>query len=437
MQRYRASDVTRDNPVRLPCNKWLGRDVDVVAGTAEDQGPEDRGATTGYDMTDRSTGYAFVIGDRNLAVPLHAAGASVVIVGPRSNPARFSRFVHSFVEDPRSDEDARVAALLARAAELKGPAALFYQFDGGLLFVSRRRDELAKGLRFVVPSAELVESLVDKAAFQQLASNLDLPVPPSTIIDVSDAHGVIERLSYPVLVKPLRREASWRTFSKGKAELVDRQEDMATLLQAFGGRNDRLIAQTLIPGPETRIESYHVHVASSGEIAVEFTGRKLRTHPASMGHSTALVTTDAADVADLGRSIIHKLGLRGVAKLDFKRDLDGRLWLLEVNPRFNLWHHVGAAAGADILGSVWAELLGLPRPPVTRARPGVTWCRLEHDIVAAHQQGMKLARWSRWAVSSDTKSTVDFADPLPWLMGSALKPLYRRRLGATTTTAAG
>lgn len=389
-------------------------------------------------MTYRSTGYALVMGDRDLAVPLHAAGAAVIIVGPRSNGARFSRFVHGFVEDPRSDEDARVATILARAAELKGPVALFYQFDGVLLLVSRRRDELAKGgLRFVVPAADLVESLVDKAAFQRLAMHLDLPVPPGTIIDMSDARRVIERLSYPVLVKPLRREAAWRTVSDAKAKVVEGKADMVQLLQAYAGSNDRLIAQTLISGPETRVESYHAHVRSSGEIAVEFTGRKLRTHPASMGHSTALVTTDAADVTQLGRSITQKLGLRGVAKLDFKRDPDGRLWLLEVNPRFNLWHHVGAAAGADILGSVWAELLDLPGPPVARARPGVTWCSLEHDIIAAYQQGLNMAKWSRWALNSDTKSTVDPADPLPALMGSALKPLYRRRLAATATTRDG
>ncbi len=93
-------------------------------------------------MTARSTGHAFLIGDRNLAVPLHAAGASVTIVGPRSTPARFSRFVNGFVKALRPDEDALVAALLERAAELEGPVALFYQGDGGLLFVSRRRDDL-------------------------------------------------------------------------------------------------------------------------------------------------------------------------------------------------------------------------------------------------------------------------------------------------------
>jgi hypothetical protein len=67
----------------------------------------------------------------------------------------------------------------------------------------------------------------------------------------------------------------------------------------------------------------------------------------------------------------------------------------------------------------------------------VTWCSLEHDILAAHQHGVNLASWSRWAVRSDTKSTVDPADPLPWLMGSALKPWYRWRHGATTNREGG
>src|SRR5215470_19812901 len=40
--------------------------------------------------------------------------------------------------------------------------------------------------------------------------------------------------------------------------------------------------------------------------------------------------------------------LTGVAKPDFKRAPDGRLLLLEINPRFNLWHHLGAVAGVNL-----------------------------------------------------------------------------------------
>src|SRR5207248_11659011 len=51
--------------------------------------------------------------------------------------------------------------------------------------------------------------------------------------------------------------------------------------------------------------------------------------------STALELTDAPDVAALGRDVLARLRFAGVAKLDFKRDRAGRLWLLEINPRFN------------------------------------------------------------------------------------------------------
>ena len=47
-----------------------------------------------------------------------------------------------------------------------------------------------------------------------------------------------------------------------------------------------------------------------------------------------------------------RLGLKGLVKLDFKRADDETLHLLEVNPRFSLWHHLGAVAGVNL----WVEL---------------------------------------------------------------------------------
>ena len=114
-------------------------------------------------------GRALLLGDRNLAVALSAAGASVTVIGERTVAVRWSRFVDDWLEDPRPDEDALVSTLLDRAASQPGPAALFYQFDDDLLFASRRREELSRGLLVALPPPDLVEQLVDKAAFQALA----------------------------------------------------------------------------------------------------------------------------------------------------------------------------------------------------------------------------------------------------------------------------
>jgi predicted ATP-grasp superfamily ATP-dependent carboligase len=176
-----------------------------------------------------------------------------------------------------------------------------------------------------------------------------------------------------------------------------------------------LLAQQLIPGAEAQIESYHCYVDRHGRIAGEFTGRKIRTFPLSYGHTTALEITAAADVQRQGRHIVERLGLTGVAKLDFKRDQAGALHLLEINPRFTLWHHPAAIAGINIPALVYADLTGTPRPATTSARTGVRWCRAWKDLPAARASGVPLTTWLPWMIGCEAKSALSWNDPMPVL----------------------
>lgn len=378
-------------------------------------------------MAVRTGASAALLGDREVAAPLHAAGIPVTLICTRTAPARYSRYTSAWLNDPRPDDDALVLALLQHASTSRAPVLLYYQEDHDLLFVSRKRKELSDQLLYVAPDADLVEQLVDKAAFQELAARLDLPVPPARKLRLSaTAPGrALETpgLSPPLVVKPLRRDHSWEAIASGKALLVRTRQELSNALTMLRASHSDVLVQQAIPGSEDRIESYHVYVDPAGEVAAAFTGRKLRTLPNRFGHSTALVTTRAEDVACLGREITQKLGLRGVAKLDFKRDPDGRLWLLEVNLRFNLWHRLGAAAGVNIPAIVAADLLGLPRPHTSSARPGVTWCRVERDWLAARQEGVSLIAWLRWLGQCEVRAGLDPGDPMPLLAGKILMPL--------------
>ena len=371
-----------------------------------------------------------VLGDRDLAAPLRRVGVPVTVVSPRTAAVRYSRYASGWLPDPRPDEQALCELLLDHARHLS-EAVLFYEQDDDLLFVSRRRHELSAGLRFVIPDADVVEQLLDKAAFQQLAGRLGLPVPPGRLVDLRDGLPDVSDLGWPLVVKPVRREASWFGVSQAKALIAHGPGELERMVEELLPEHSSVLVQQPVAGPETSIESYHVYVDASGEPAAEFTGRKIRTHPEEMGHSTALVTTDAPDVAALGREVVGHVGLRGVAKLDFKRDPTGRLWLLEINPRFNLWHHVGAAAGVNIPAFVWADLVGERRPDVVTARPGVRWCRVEKDVRAAREQGVGLLPWLRWAWSCETRAGLDPRDPLPVLTTALAKAasavLGRRR----------
>lgn len=374
---------------------------------------------------------ACVLGDLDLVRPLGLAGVRCAVMAPPGAPVRHSRYTHAVIggEEAAAAPAALLARLLDFARGQPAPPVLFYQDDAQLLLVSRRREALQPAFRMVIAGAELVEDLVDKARFQALAGRLGLPVPPTRRLDPTQETPPRLDLRYPVIVKPLTRTGPWDAVEGvGKAIPVRSQHELDVLWPRLQALGIPVLAQEMIPGPESAIESYHVYVDGRGGIAGDFTGAKIRTYPLDYGHSTALTITDAPDVLGLGRRLVETLGLTGTAKFDFKRGPDGRLHLLEVNPRFTLWHHLGARAGVNLPALIWADLTGRRRPAAGRARAGATWCHVTKDRLAARESGVPLTAWLAWVAACDAKAAA-LHDPLPFLQslgGRALARLSRR-----------
>jgi predicted ATP-grasp superfamily ATP-dependent carboligase len=365
---------------------------------------------------DRSAG-ACVIGDADMVAPLVRAGVRCAVVAPRRDPVRRSRRVRYLGwADPWDEPDALLRLLRAYAEGEPDAPVLYFQSDEAALFVSRHREQLAQRFRFHIADATSIDDLVDKFRFRALADRLGLPVPASGLLDTGTGPVLDTALEFPIVVKPATRgDSRWGDLERDQKALhvQDRTalEALWPRLESYGAP---LLAQQLVPGPETSIESYHCYVDAAGDLVAEFTGRKVRTRPVAYGHTTALTTTDAGDVRELGRQVVTAVGLTGVAKCDFKRGPDGRLWLLEVNPRFNLWHHAGAVAGVNLPALVHADLTGAPRPPLSAATPGVCWMSMA-DLQAARASGMTLREWLAFAWRCPTRSNVAWDDPAPFL----------------------
>jgi predicted ATP-grasp superfamily ATP-dependent carboligase len=340
---------------------------------------------------------------------------------------RFSRFCSAAVSwrHPTREPELLLESLLDFASAAGAPPVVFYQGDGDALFLSRNRERLRPHVRFVIPDAPLVESLVDKHRFQALARELALPVPPSATFTPAVAPTRDLEISFPALVKPVARQlATWQPLAgHAKAVQVESFEALLALWERAAELGTAVLVQRLIPGDETRVESYHVYVDADGRIAAEFTGRKVRTYPVRFGQSTALEITDEEDVRRLGAELVRRMELRGVAKLDFKRDPDGTLWLLEVNPRFSLWHHLAAAAGLNVPALAYADLTGTPRPQA-RAVAGFRWSRPLEDLKSVRASGGPVSAWLRWTLTAHARSGVSADDPM-LMAGWAVRRVQR------------
>jgi D-aspartate ligase len=370
------------------------------------------------------------MGDVDMVRALGLAGIPSAYFGPREYSARFSRHVRvvlPWVDEWRC-QDELVATLLRFAQSQREPPVLYPQTDATVLLASRRRKELGRAFRFVLADAELIEQLVDKSRFQALAERHGLPVPPAQRLAAGLGRSAPDLdVPFPVIVKPVQRGGNWSATGEiGKALLVRGEDDWMAVWPRLAWLCSELLVQQFVPGPESTVESYHAYIDQSGVIAGEFTGRKIRTFPPHYGYSSAVEITDLPDVATLGRDVLAKLELVGVAKVDFKRDDRGRLHLLELNPRFNLWHHPAAVAGVNLPALVHSDLSGSPRPPSRRPTRHVTWCAPLLDIRAAHAAGMRPLAWLRWAWGCQAISGLSWDDPLPFLRGTLWHAVLRR-----------
>ena len=362
---------------------------------------------------------AYVLGGIDLVRALGLAGIRCVVVDEPGSFARRSRFASAVADivDPRRRPQELLELLLRLGANEAEPPILYYDGDFELLFISRFREQLRERFRFVVPAPELVENLVDKVRFTQFAARHRLPVPPTQVLSANGVPPEVD-LAFPVVVKQGTRDSQlWDPLAPAKVVEAQEPAELRALWPRFEKLGGDLVVQELIPGAESTLESYHVYLDEDGRVRGEFTGKKIRTYPPAHGYSTALITTEAPDVAELGRELSARIGLRGVAKFDFKRAPDGKLHLLEINPRFNLWHHLGAKAGVNLPSLVHSDLSGARGPAAGPARAGVRWCS-PRDFQAARAAHVPLIRWLPWALSVEAKSVAAADDPMPVLAGA-------------------
>jgi predicted ATP-grasp superfamily ATP-dependent carboligase len=377
-----------------------------------------------------SQAVAVVMGDIDLVRALAAAGVKSALFAEPRAPARLSRYVVARLEwhDHWRETEAVARTLLDFAAGQAKPPVLMPQTDGDLVAVSRERERLDPACRFLLATPSLVDALVDKERFAALAAELGLPVPPSRRVDPARDSPADLDLRFPLVVKPVVRDHTRWSRVEGAAKAVDVADSaaLAKLWPRLSELGAEVVAQELVAGPESAIESYHAYVDAAGDLVAGFTGKKIRTRPSRFGHTTALEITRVDDVAALGQEVLEALGLRGVAKVDFKRAADGSLHLLEVNPRFNLWHHPGALAGVNLPALVYADLTGRLRPRIAPIRPGVRWCLPLGDVRAARGEGVGMGAWLRFLRTCEARSGMALADPLPFFPGAVWEPLARR-----------
>jgi predicted ATP-grasp superfamily ATP-dependent carboligase len=381
-----------------------------------------------------------LLGGLDLLRPLGTAGIPAIVATPDAlDPALDSRYCRGRLRLPSLERrEAVIGTLLGAGLRLRSALGcrvpLFYGTDDHLSLIGDAREALERFYLLLLNPPEVSRALLCKERFQALARERALPVPRALAWDELDG------AAGAVLAKP-RLKTDWddsvlrlRLFGDGaKARVFP--SGRAVLAHPLAMRyREQLSFQEYVAGDDRQLWSFHGFAAEDGALLAWFVGRKLRTSPPLTGMSSYLELARDDAVAALGREVAARVPLRGVFKIDFKRcAASGRLALLEINARFNLWHHLGAANGVNLPRIAYDYLVHGTRPAAspgygTRRRwlcPRLDW-RAYRACAARGELG-----WGAWLASLAgaplVYDTFSWSDPLPWIRQRARRAPARLR----------
>jgi predicted ATP-grasp superfamily ATP-dependent carboligase len=390
-----------------------------------------------------------LLGGLNLIRPLGMAGIPVIVAAPEVTPAMMSRYCKGRLVLPPLGRREAVLQSLVRAGERLArehgaPVPLFYGDDDYLGIVQEFRAELEPYFRLLLNEPALARALLDKSLFQALAEARGLPVPRRLELET------LEAFEGQVLVKPKSKAGwddsivHWQLFSHaGKAGIF--ASGRAALAQpAVRELADKLAFQEYIPGGDDAIWSFHGFATEESRLLGWFIGRKIRTYPALTGDSSYLRLAHDDALAELGRDVVARLGLKGAFKIDFKKSAaTGEFHVFEINARFNLWHYLGAASRVNLPRIAYEYLVLGRQPRMEKARTTHRWLCLALDFRAyrelASRGELSFAGWLASLLAPKVCDLWAWRDPAPFVFSffSKLKriPSVTRRAFRWLSTA--
>lgn len=204
----------------------------------------------------------------------------------------------------------------------------------------------------------ITDRMFDKCAAAELFESLSLPIP-ATYVEGAPVGRLI--------AKP-----RFGSASKGIVEINTLQK----LYEIKADRNRYLVQERIDHREEITVDCY-VGVASGSVVAVS---PRLRSE-VSGGEVVRTETLDEPDVEALVRRTLAATGLRGAVTVQLIRDLDnGRLMIMEINPRLGGGAVASVHAGVDLPGLIVDDFLGR-QLAVQTAQPGVETVRYLADVV--------------------------------------------------------
>lgn len=313
------------------------------------------------------------------------------------------------------------------------------------LFVTAIADHaaaLAPHFTFRSASVATQALLATKKRQYEIADTNGLPVPKTRFVQsIEEVRQFARQAQFPCLMKPVHfRE--WERFPAGhpllnqKIATANSPEELEAKYHSVDSVTPAVVVQEIIEGPDDAKMVYLSCYGRGGRRLGSCLVRQLRTTPIYFGSASIVEPINDPETEALCDGFFQSIWYEGLCELELKRDSrDGRVKLIEANPRYSVTADAAPYAGVDLGWLHYLDLIGEPVEPVGWNGRHFHHIVLRRDVVCFRSYlKAGLTTWGGLARSYKSAVFWDFdlrdwrltARTCVYLLKVLLYPTYRR-----------
>lgn len=230
---------------------------------------------------------------------------------------------------------------------------------------------------------DIAASLLNKLRFHALCRKHGVETPGVWQAEGSnELRALSESVPFPCILKPALVHRA-RAYLRGRKVLLARtQKEFLLHVDGMPEGLGGWLVQEIVPGKESEITLFGGYIGRDGVPMQVFTGRKLRQYPAGFGSASLVVNTACDKTLELTLEFLKKIDFKGICGAEYKRDpRDGRLKMIEINPRPTLWFQASNDAGCRIVEAACRDMAH-QEPLVAPKVKDVRWRYLFKDLAS-------------------------------------------------------
>lgn len=308
---------------------------------------------------------------------------AIVITRHAEDVVNFSRLPAKKIVLPEVSSE---QFLLKTLLELPRGAVVIPTSDWFVSFLAENSTVLSQQVRFLLPSIDVAQMLIDKAAETQVVAAI-LPLP-KTLQNLTDAQSLNRTLRLPVIVKPRSHQ---HMVLGSKNRILSDSTEVEDFFAQYKTQLEHLIAQEVIPGDDDCQWVCNCFFDHNSDLVQAFSFNRLRLSPPHYGVTSYAVSQYNDDVVLLSKKLGKALGYVGPAMIEFKFDhRDSCYKYIELNPRLGMCNYFDTRCGINNAYAYYQLLNGDALSYDKQMKNGVIFVSLYEDFFARRKDGEKI-----------------------------------------------